>query len=403
MRIVLFAALVGMVSTPALAQLPVEVTPPPISFESPPPLVTIAPGVQVVPDLDEEVFFVDGYYWSRRGDVWYRMKGYQGGWLAVQDKDVPPALKRLPKGKYKHYKRRKEHGAGAASEEEARAREQRAQERAREREQRDQEARAREEQARERAAREREQRDQEARAREERARERAREREQRDQEARAREEQARERGRERSERRAQERDRNRADGSRGQGPTSRSAGFPGNNEFSVHIGYQAGIAGTFANPSGFKLFAEYGHRFSDLVWLDVQANNVFGFGPSPGVCYDRFGNPFPCAAGYYYGGSEFELAVGVKLKILTRSPLVVEIPILGALEIIYDRQCRDAGVSPAVRMGGGVKYFVTRSIGLGGGINFAVGPGFHQAGDCSASYTDSYGAFDFQMGAEFIF
>jgi hypothetical protein len=54
-------------------------------------------------------------------------------------------------------------------------------------------------------------------------------------------------------------------------------------------------------------------------------------------------------------------------------------------------------------VGGGVKYFVTRSIGLGGGINFAVGPGFHQASDCLNSYTDSYGAFDFQLGAEFIF
>src|SRR5262249_16132662 len=153
-----------------------------------------------------------------------------------------------------------------------------------------------------------EQRDEEARAREERARERERDRE---------------RGRERSDRRAEERDRYRADRSGNRG----SQNFPGANEFSVGIGFQAGFAGTLENPSAFKLFLEYAHRLSDLVWLDVQANNVFGVGPSNNVCYDPMGNPFPCG-GFYYGGWVFEPAIGVKFKIATRSPLVVEIPLL---------------------------------------------------------------------------
>ncbi len=270
MRIVLFAAMVGLVSTPALAQVAVEVSPPSITFEAPPPLVELAPGVQVVPDLEEEVFFVDGYYWTRRGDRWYWTKDYRGGWTPVQDKDVPPVLLRMPKGKYRHFKHRKEHGATAASDEEARARDERARERAGERaERRDEEARAREERAREREREHAQQKDEQARARQERGRE-----------------------------------RNRSDRSRAQSPRSGPEQFPGNNEFSVHIGYQAGFAGRFANPSGFKLFAEYARRFSDLVWLDLQANNVFGFGESTGTCYDRAGRPFPCGGGryYYYGG-----------------------------------------------------------------------------------------------------
>src|SRR4030095_549320 len=164
-----------------------------------------------------------------------------------------------------------------------------------------------------------------------------------------------------------------------------------------------GFAGKFANPSGFKLFAEYARRLSDLVWLDVQANNVFGFGPATDACYDRMGRPVPCGRGYYYGGWDFELAIGLKLKIKTPIPLVVEIPLLAALEVLYNRQCGDTGVAPALRVGGGVKYFVTRSIGVGAGVNVAGGPGFHGTSDCFNSYTDFYGAFDFQLGAEFIF
>ena len=36
-------------------------------------------------------------------------------------------------------------------------------------------------------------------------------------------------------------------------------------------------------------------------------------------------------------------------------------------------------------------------------ITFEAGPGFHAGSNCFDSYTDFYGAFDFQMGAEFIF
>jgi hypothetical protein len=31
-----------------------------------PPLVVVQPGISVVGDLDDEVFYADGYYWSRQ-------------------------------------------------------------------------------------------------------------------------------------------------------------------------------------------------------------------------------------------------------------------------------------------------------------------------------------------------
>ncbi len=177
--------------------------------------------------------------------------------------------------------------------------------------------------------------------------------------------------------------------------------FPGNNELSVFTGYQAGFSGTFGNPSGFKLMAEFAHGFSQIVWLDVQLNQTFGFGGT-GTCFDRFGNPFPCG-GAYNGGWATELAVGVKLKFKTGIPLVVEVPITAAFEILYDRACGDNGVAaPVIHPGVRAMYFLTRKIGVGVSFNFALGPGFHGGGCGQGSYVDLFGAFDASLGAEFI-
>jgi hypothetical protein len=178
--------------------------------------------------------------------------------------------------------------------------------------------------------------------------------------------------------------------------------FPGKNELSAHVGYQAGFAGQFANPSGFKLFMEYGRRFTDLVWLNIQLNPIFGFGAPSGICYDNFGNGVSCAGGPYYGGWGIEAAAGIKLKIKTNIPLVVEVPLTVGVVGMVNRTCGDNGAAVAFRPGVSVKYFLKRNIAIGGGANFAFGPGFHEASVCSAGYTDFYGAFDFQLGAEFI-
>ena len=88
-----------------LMQVQVRVTVPTVRFEVAPPVVEVQPGVMVVRDYDEEVFFVDGRYWMRTPDGrWYRASDYRGGWVVVEPRVVPAPIVRLPPGRYKHHR-----------------------------------------------------------------------------------------------------------------------------------------------------------------------------------------------------------------------------------------------------------------------------------------------------------
>lgn len=91
----------------ASAQVQINVQLPSITFGAPPPLVVVQPGIQVVEDNDDEVFFVSDAYWVRRGPRWYRTRDYRGGWVVVDDSGVPASLVRLPPGQYRRYRRGK--------------------------------------------------------------------------------------------------------------------------------------------------------------------------------------------------------------------------------------------------------------------------------------------------------
>jgi hypothetical protein len=106
--VVLLAVLAG----PALAQVEVRVSVPlpTIRFEVAPPLVVVSPGLRVVPDYDDEVFFVDGWYWCRRDDHWFRARSHGGEWVAIAPGKVPSRLVKVPHGKYKHYRAERGHG-----------------------------------------------------------------------------------------------------------------------------------------------------------------------------------------------------------------------------------------------------------------------------------------------------
>jgi hypothetical protein len=69
-----------------------------------PRLVVVEPGVQVVEDLDEEVFFVDGWYWARRGNLWYRARDHRRAWVYVEPRHVPRGLYRIPPGQYRRFR-----------------------------------------------------------------------------------------------------------------------------------------------------------------------------------------------------------------------------------------------------------------------------------------------------------
>jgi hypothetical protein len=105
MRSKLTILLIALCLWPAAgsAQVQVQVAMPSIRFEVAPRLVMVSEGVQVVPDYDEEVFFVDGWYWYRRNDLWYRMRDHRGGWVLVERRYVPVTLVRIPPGKYRHH------------------------------------------------------------------------------------------------------------------------------------------------------------------------------------------------------------------------------------------------------------------------------------------------------------
>ncbi len=102
-RLVLLAALALLSPAVALAQAQVQ-----IRIDLPavlPPLVVVQPGIQVVQDFDEEVFFVNGYYWIRRDGRWYRARDHRAAWVYVEPRRVPPGLVRIPPGHYRHWRK----------------------------------------------------------------------------------------------------------------------------------------------------------------------------------------------------------------------------------------------------------------------------------------------------------
>jgi hypothetical protein len=102
------AALCVLTSIVSFAQVQVriDVALPTIVFEAPPPLVVIQPGVQVVEDSDDEVFFVDSWYWVRRDGRWFRTQTHRGGWVLVEDRSVPVTIIRMPPGQYRKWKKK---------------------------------------------------------------------------------------------------------------------------------------------------------------------------------------------------------------------------------------------------------------------------------------------------------
>jgi hypothetical protein len=94
-----------------LAQVQINLPPPPpIMFPAPPPLVVVQPGVQVVEDNDDEIFFVDGFYWVRRDGHWFKSKDHKGNWVFVEEKIVPVTIVKSPPGHYKRWKGKKGEG-----------------------------------------------------------------------------------------------------------------------------------------------------------------------------------------------------------------------------------------------------------------------------------------------------
>src|SRR4051812_36325066 len=86
----------------ARAQVAVRVQ---VALPAAPALVVVQPGVQVVENYDEEVFFANGWYWVQRDGYWYRARTPRSAFVVVERRRVPVAIVRLPPGHYRHWRR----------------------------------------------------------------------------------------------------------------------------------------------------------------------------------------------------------------------------------------------------------------------------------------------------------
>ena len=95
------AAAVGF-SGPARAEVSVGINvnlgPPPIVVSAPPAVVMIPHSqVHFVPDPNIDVFFYGGYWWSPRGEQWYRARAYNGPWGVIELQRVPRSVVYMPR------------------------------------------------------------------------------------------------------------------------------------------------------------------------------------------------------------------------------------------------------------------------------------------------------------------
>jgi len=101
------AAALGF-SEPARAGVSVNINlgPPPIVVAEPPALVMIPQSqVYFVPDPHIDVFFFGGYWWSPRGERWYRSRAYNGPWGVIERGRVPRAVVYMPRDYRARYER----------------------------------------------------------------------------------------------------------------------------------------------------------------------------------------------------------------------------------------------------------------------------------------------------------
>lgn len=73
------------------------------AYVATPDLVAVSPGVQVVADYDEPVFFTDGFYWRFNDGYWYRSNNYATGWYYYER--PPEVVLRIDRPyAYAHYR-----------------------------------------------------------------------------------------------------------------------------------------------------------------------------------------------------------------------------------------------------------------------------------------------------------
>ncbi|MFA5928975.1 MAG: hypothetical protein WC838_06735 [Candidatus Margulisiibacteriota bacterium] len=84
----------------------IKIGSPPVIVAGSPALVLIPQtGIYFVPGIVQNIFFYNEYWWTLKGDRWTWAKQYIGPWEAVQRKNVPAYLFKVPKNYREIYKK----------------------------------------------------------------------------------------------------------------------------------------------------------------------------------------------------------------------------------------------------------------------------------------------------------
>ncbi|MGA6992867.1 MAG: hypothetical protein WBX50_03125 [Candidatus Deferrimicrobiaceae bacterium] len=95
-------------NAPAEVNLNINIGSPPVVVAEPAEVVLVpGSGVYFVADTGPDLFFSAGFWWSPRGDRWYRSRVYNGPWVVVGHRDVPVEVFRVPRDYRARYKKAK--------------------------------------------------------------------------------------------------------------------------------------------------------------------------------------------------------------------------------------------------------------------------------------------------------
>lgn len=99
-----------VLSEPANAGVNVNINlGPPVVVAEPPEMVLVPRSrVYFSPEPEVDIFFYGGYWWSPRGDRWYRARAHNGPWGVIGRRSVPREVIAVPRdyrGRYGHEKR----------------------------------------------------------------------------------------------------------------------------------------------------------------------------------------------------------------------------------------------------------------------------------------------------------
>ena len=102
------AAAMGF-SAPALAEVSVNINLGPPVVVAEPPHMVLVPRSQVYfsPEPEVDIFFYGGYWWSPRGDRWYRARAHNGPWSTIERRSVPRQVIVVPRDYRSRFEREK--------------------------------------------------------------------------------------------------------------------------------------------------------------------------------------------------------------------------------------------------------------------------------------------------------